>query len=879
MNQTLTYPIPDGATEGVRALLHAVREGRAKAVPELLGPLPDAERRRCLPVLRQWRTLTRNNSADGRWSVRAALLLAGAGCCTGAAAAAQWLASSDLWWYRDDPPRVLAALAGRDPEWLGQVAHRLAKRRTLAEEEYPLIAHLVQAAGCAPPTTDGFVLGWERSIRAGGMTIRDRLRRDPFLEVMVPRLFEVPEAGADFPYCWSDDPGWPDALAGLAEEGRLSRPMLIDGCLSRLLRGGRLGLVKGFLALLTALDLTEDERAAHTATWVRMVPDGHPLVVARAQEVLAGLDEAGRLADEHLVEASRAALFRPEKKVVRAQLTLLDRAMRRDRSRTNELLWVVAEAFGHEEHSLQERALALAARHRKHASGAVLAQLAASAGQLSQDLRTRAAADFGDAATTAADGGAPATGDEVLPPVPVPERLGPVPATAAELAEETGVLLRRDGTPAAWERVLNGLVVHAHTDLTGLRAALEPVVAARRQPIWTGGYLQGLELVVISVLGMASRADHHDARRRALTYQCPHSAIHFVSLLRAAEIGTRLVTDPLPFLLATPTWSTGTIEASELVERLARYERAGTEPAQADFLQALLRLEREAPSEAREAAAELRSEEGRQLAAWLASGGLPDPATSRGVEPLGERTPHPGVLVGTEAVAGHEHYPEPFRSLLGAHDPINSPCACGGGAQCSPRALAVLPQHREVLAARMLVTVGNMAEFDDIGEGVPVLPALAAADGPAGPATHLLLAYGLGARRPEEQLLAVEAMLLLAAHGQLDAARLGADIAELLGLGRRLKLQRVVTALREAVRTGAHGTVWAVLSAALPSLLRGRAPHGLSEALTLAAECAEQYGARGAIPGIDALAARSGSAQSIRQARRIKKLTEAPAGG
>ncbi|MEK8169350.1 DUF6493 family protein [Streptomyces sp. M19] len=156
--------------------------------------------------------------------------------------------------------------------------------------------------------------------------------------------------------------------------------MLVDGCLSRLSRAGRLGIVRGYLDLLTALDLSQDEQARRTLAWVRMLPDAPALAAARAQEVLAGLDEAGRLETEHLIEASRAALFRPEKKIVRAQLAMLDKAMKRDRSRTDELLLVAAEAFGHEEHTLQERALALAVRHRKHASATVLAELAAGRG-------------------------------------------------------------------------------------------------------------------------------------------------------------------------------------------------------------------------------------------------------------------------------------------------------------------------------------------------------------------------------------------------------------------------------------------------------------------------------------------------------------------
>jgi len=133
----------------------------------------------------------------------------------------------------------------------------------------------------------------------------------------------------------------------------------------------------------------------------------------------------------------------------------------------------------------------------------------------------------------------------------------------------------------------------------------------------------------------------------------------------------------------------------------------------------------------------------------------------------------------------------------------------------------------------------------------------------------LLVAYGLGARRFEEQPSAVDAMLVLAARGQLDAAGLGRDIAEPAGL-RRLKPKRVAAALREAARSGAGGTVWAVLSGALPGLLAGGpGPFG-GALLALAADCAERSEARGATREIDEPAARKGSSQLLKEARRLR---------
>ena len=868
------YDIPDEITTDAHALLHAVRKGRAEDVAKLVAPLTAAERRACLPVLKSWRKGVRNDRADGHDRIRTALRTAGAACSTGVTAAVQWLAAAELRWSTRDPSPILAALGDRDPDWLGQVAHRMAERRAVARDEYPLIAGLVRAAGCEPPTTDGFVLGWELSgIGSVGSPVRKALGDDPFLTVMVPRLFEVPEAGSNLQYtAWSDDPGWAAALAGLAEEGRLDRETLLDGCLSRLSRETRLGLVRGFLILLTALAPTEDEYAARTLTWVRMVPDAHPLAAARAQEVLAGLDAAGRLESEHLVEVSRAALTRPEKKIVRAQLTMLDKAVKRGGPGVQELLLAATDVFGHEEHSLQERGLALLVRHRKHASDAVLAGIAAGLDQLGPDLRARATEAFGDVLAGQSTL-LPSDEGDGLPPVPSPEPLESAPLTTAELVEEIAALPWGDAEPVRQERVLSALVMHAHADLPGLRAALEPVVG-RWTETWTrdgnlylAWYWQ--PSLLVSVMGALPEEEVEPIRRRELDRQCPHSAVGSVPLLRVAEIAARLHTDPLPFLLATPTWSTGTIDPSVLVERLAAYERAGTEPGRADLDLALLRLDREVPPGAVAAAAQLTSAAGRRLAARLAAGPLPDPAVFREKERLGLRTPRPGVLVRTEAVAGHEDFSEPFRSLLDAYDPLRSRCQCQGGGDCTAQSLALLPQHREIVAARMLVTVAGTAGGDYIGEAASVLPALAESHGPAGPATHLLLAYGLGSRRADERLFTVDALLVLAARGQLDADRLGRDIAELTSL-RRLALHRVATALREIVRTRAHATVWAVLSAALPPLLSRETPHGLPAVLTLAAESAEGCGARGSIPEIDELAARPGSSQTVKQARRIR---------
>lgn len=146
---------------------------------------------------------------------------------------------------------------------------------------------------------------------------------------------------------------------------------------------------------------------------------------------------------------------------------------------------------------------------------------------------------------------------------------------------------------------------------------------------------------------------------------------------------------------------------------------------------------------------------------------------------------------------------------------------------------------------------------------------------------HLCLAYGLGARHAEDRLAAVDALLVPAARGELEAARLGTDLKELVRRG-AVKPQRPADSMRTAAATGANATIWGMLGHTLPPLLAGLSAEGaagpargLGELLTVAAECAERSGARGDLPHLAQAAARRGSSRVVTQARRLRgALTE-----
>ncbi|MEJ8640646.1 hypothetical protein WKI68_02690 [Streptomyces sp. MS1.HAVA.3] len=468
---------------------------------------------------------------------------------------------------------------------------------------------------------------------------------------------------------------------------------------------------------------------------------------------------------------------------------------------------------------------------------------------------------------------------DTLPPVPPTRRLDAAPESLAEVVELTAAHLdSRAHTVADFERSLDGLVRQAHRDRHPLARALatalehryaEDEIEARR--------LAGVDVVAASLLwrvpGYSLKSEY--VRRHRGHEECAQGGLELVIAARVREIGYTLMSkDPLPFLLATPTWDTGALEAAELVERLREYGRLGVRSGPADFGQALLRVRRDDPATGAvaEAAARLGTAEGVRLAAWLGPDGdpgtalrrvvEPDPRTHRAWERTGSAVPQVAFLSG-ERPALQRQFPESFHWLGRPHEGFTQ---CYHWHDGHPVRAAVLPEDRNAQAAWLLPHVTLAATAGDHG-GAWMLPHLARLGGPAGPALHAAVAAGLGGRYAESRRPAVEALLVLAARGELDAPLLGRELAAMAALG-TVKPNRLADAARSAAAAGAHATLWTVLAEVLPTLLPS--VRGAGEVLAVAAACAERCGAAGPVPDVvAAVAARRGSSRLVAEARRL----------
>ncbi|MFF6909780.1 DUF6493 family protein [Streptomyces sp. NPDC012389] len=894
-------------------LITAVRNGHHHAVPPLVLKLDRAGRRAALAELKELRKEARGWEWQRQDKIRKALLVAGAGCHTGAAGCATWIGGRDLRsWSRSPYPLILVALGDRDPAWLGDLAGRLAGRAMDSEAEYTFISELARMAGCPIPATDSVVEGWSERIssaRWNGRTssrvpLVGLLRSDPHVAVLAPRLFELPELPPQVG--WYDTPDspdhWPAALCALAEEGVLDRSQLVERCVTRLVRGGKAGDQRFFLAVLQQLSPTEDEERNHLRDWMGMAADAVSVVASHAQDVLARLDARGELSTRDLAEVSGSVLFRREKKLVRGQLILLGKVLSRDPSTAGELLPVVAEAFGNEDIALQERALKLIARHLPADDAPLREELSFAAAQLGPLHREAVTALFGTAGEEAPEDG---PYEELLPPVPALSLLDPAPQTVAELVEEVAAQVKsrsswQGSTPgalaaasgiSAFERTLDGLVRVARTERAGLAEALREALAGvwliehgidrRPEPAYMTPS-DALALVVGSLLGGVSDKDITEGKGRWTgTGTCAHAALNGVLLARAWEAAGAVRSGRVPFLLATPTWHTGSLGAAELVERLRTYQRLGVAPGPADFSQALLRVRRSGASVAAEAAAALGTPEGDRLAAWIRADEPVVPVLRHG---LADDRPSAGnwwqrsasgvrhVLLATkERLLIQQEFPRSFHWLGRAHVPSTRECYHWGAEQCA-HWIATLPEDGETLAAWLMPDLLHTADEGPRG-GAWFLPPLIETGGEAGVAVHLALAYGLGSRHPEDRISAVDALLVVAARGRLDTALLGRELGVLVDHD-LVKVNRLADSARTAAATGAYRTVLGVLAAALPTLLAyEKAPRGIGDLLAVAAECAEHCGTEGIEPiaGLAGTAGRKGSSQTVRQAARLLK--------
>ncbi|RDI35030.1 DUF6493 family protein [Lentzea flaviverrucosa] len=772
--------------------------------------------------------------SDRNWEHHVALHIAGIGLLPNASTLTPWLVRYQIWWHRvsqeNGTLEALDVLRHRNPAWLPDLVTRIATRMPAREPgRHDLLRIVLEFCGDNPPDTDGFLLAF---MDYGGHT-----RWRPAFDALIPRMLEVVGAGAIFANTWQ----WPQFLTERAD-----RQVLLDGCLARLQQGGSAREMEGFLALHKVLDVTLDETAEHARDYVAMLPDSRSPVATLAQDRLKALDEAGKLDFDLLADASRWVFGRTEKKLIRTQLTWLGKHAK---STPDEVVLTVAELFAHESDDLRGQAVKLIAKCQAKISDGTRTDLLVLAEQLPADL--------------AAQLGAETVAEEVFELAPFTPRPWPDPiATLDELTGEVRALFGRTSghvDPVTTEQIIEAVVRFTWQDREAVAKAFEPIYdkhpwimnrrveetyldRSRSSHCWS---------MLIMIIGSVPVTEQDSAR--AWVEEIPSLEPGSVSrqlTRRLREIARGLGGSPRPLLVSTPTEMSGLLAPEVLLDRLVKAETDAWEPWPRDLVQAYHRLPRDTrPGDF----ASLTSNAGRLLREWLAD--LADPVVE-----LVERT--------RQTRPGYVNPPPREKRLFVTLEPgLPEPDWFWFGyseweemLECWP---AVLPVQREVVAGHLVPHLAHRCSSK--GSEGALLPALAEADGPIGVATHLALAYGLGAEGTVGRAHAVDALLVLAARDQLDGKALGEVIGLLLERG-ELALNRVVPCLRDAARSGATAQIWDLLTTTLPKTW---SHNRVADLVELAVELAQRLRPGGTVEGLAEVAARKGSSKAAVQARRL----------
>ncbi|BCJ70541.1 hypothetical protein CS0771_00850 [Catellatospora sp. IY07-71] len=825
----MTAPAPVRTAAGLPERLERALD--AASAQEVLAWVRAAEEKQRRAAFAEVVAHQRRGSSWREWRVwqarNVAYAVALAGCASTAKKAATALNRGDMAWTfaQGDPAPVVEALRLRAVPWTGELAHLLAAKLPTEGGNWPLVYALTVAGGGEPPASEQFVAGWIDRVRESADPDAE-LRDGPYTALLLPLLFTHDRLGSRLDYTYGAR-GFLPALMRLGEADPAVRVQLLDGCRARLLRGGRPGELRGYLRMHDELAPAPAEVAPAAADYVRLVEGGNPTVAGMAQRALRDADEAGLLDWDTVRDVAATALARPEKILVKTQTAWLRRAAR---------------------------------RRPEHAA----------------EIRELLAPPEPEAVPV-----------PVALPVPVPAPLGPALDGLPQVTEELSAMLAGDWSVPTVERVLAGIAHWRVHDQDALARAVRPLVDGNH-PGWgrLAEQLRELLLTVVVAPGRSARwrqladvfRDGGAVPVRQLHQLRVHgNGLHLVLAVRLAEMSVQLGRRPAPVLMATPTHASGLLEPEVLLRRLEQAERDGWQPWAADLDQALLRLPREVDRAVATAALRLRSPAGAAFAHWI-SGPVPDPVSLRQDQtPDGklpryswERQP---ALRRVVVVEPPEHVSPLMRELLTVSRG-NRPVWAAAAIEAPEQWTAALPSHREVVAAAALPSLAALADLDHEGGGV-LLAQLAEVGGPAGPAVHLALAYGLAARSAADRVGAVDGLLGLAATGDLDGSVLGRELGELAAAG-VLKVNRVASALNDAAAAGAVSAVWQTAAAALvPLSALDKARPGTADLMAVAARCARASGATGLPPELAALAARGGSSRLVAEARELQAALSA----
>lgn len=394
------------------------------------------------------------------------------------------------------PDDAFAVLADRRPPWLGEWAEAVLswsaadRNRFGSIDRWRIVRRLVRAGLCERPGSAHYINGMLVSLSSfpDRRGVLAELREDPdLLDHEVWRIFETePERGM-YSLLSADtftppESRWDCALATLAEEGRISRPRLLDASLDGLERDFHEQRAKWFVQLHQTLGPTADELAERVGRYLGLTASRNPSTVTFVLKTLSALETGGRLDADSVVSAVAPVLLARAQGTVLAALGLLDRAAGREPPVRSRAALVALGALAHESPAVHGAVLDIVERHADRADHTLTEELRLRTETIVASQRSRALAWLGT--TTSPPGEEPAPQgtslDELLARArsldPDVARKAGVSAVIELIGREDGEIEAIDFNDADAPRLVREQAVVPITDLDGLIALFSQIL-------------------------------------------------------------------------------------------------------------------------------------------------------------------------------------------------------------------------------------------------------------------------------------------------------------------------------------------------------------------------------------------------------------------
>jgi hypothetical protein len=468
-------PDPELPTEGLFTVGFVVSSADGPPPRDLEGLRAYLGRRRLRERERRWNFEKRHLEAQAAEAATrltqqryVALSMAIVACAPTATDAVKrlhrpWTAGRPLWVLPEVVPGLLRV---RGAEWGVALARGLVRRARPRRQtnQWPFTEALMRAVGAEPPNTPGAVTQYVSTWR--GNSLASFLATDPWLDQVLPYLFDDDQVAAAAFARGVAARQWPPALMELTTSGRIDRNVVIGGCLRRLRAGGRQGLLQPYLGMLKHLAPSTDDLARHRQELTGLLTAPMSTVAEFAYTSLQALHQASELDPATLAEITQSMLSRQEKKLVRAHLAWLRRLP------VEHLLDGLVVGLHHPMPEFAERTVNLIQARLPNLSEASRERIRAEVPALDGVVAQRLAALLGAAPSAAA----PAPSLVAEPPAEMPP-----PLDLGALAGELAILLRKgDDDPIRHELVLDGLRA-ARGDRSEAARVLGPLI-----PQWPG---------------------------------------------------------------------------------------------------------------------------------------------------------------------------------------------------------------------------------------------------------------------------------------------------------------------------------------------------------------------------------------------------------